>query len=72
MLGPVSLQQLLEVVAEFDDSGGASLGLVAWELCVGEELVAPAWQQAGSGHAPSTNVRDRTLSFWHLSVALSR
>jgi hypothetical protein len=30
MLGPVSLQQVLEVVAEFDDSGGASLGLVAW------------------------------------------
>jgi hypothetical protein len=29
MLGPLSLQQVLEVVAEFDDSGGASLGLVA-------------------------------------------
>ena len=46
MLGPVSLQQVLEVGAEFDTSGGASLGLVAWELCVDEELVAPAWQQA--------------------------
>src|SRR5450755_524 len=46
MLGPVSLQQVLEVVAEFDDSGGASLGLVAWELCIDEELVAPAWQRA--------------------------
>jgi hypothetical protein len=33
MLGPVSLQQVLEVVAEFDDSGGASLGLVAWRSC---------------------------------------
>lgn len=46
MPGRVSLQQLLEVVAEFDYAGGASLGLVAWELCVEEELVGSAWQRA--------------------------
>jgi hypothetical protein len=46
MLGPVSLQQVLEVVAEFDRCGGASLGLVAWEVCVDEHLVAHAWRQA--------------------------
>jgi hypothetical protein len=43
MLSPVSLHQVLKAVAEFDDSGGASLGFVAWELCVDEEVVAPAW-----------------------------
>ena len=43
---PVSLQQLLEVVVEFDRYGGASPGLVAWELCVEEQLVAAAWQRA--------------------------
>jgi hypothetical protein len=45
MLSSVSLQQVLEVVAEFDDCGRASLRLVAWELCVDEDLVARAWQR---------------------------
>ncbi len=46
VVGAVSLGHVLDVVAEFNDSGGASLGLVAWELGVDEQLVAPAWQQA--------------------------
>jgi hypothetical protein len=29
MLAPVSIQQMLEVVADFDHFGGASLGLAA-------------------------------------------
>jgi hypothetical protein len=36
---------MLEVVGEFDQSGGASLGLVAWELSVEEEQVLEAWKQ---------------------------
>jgi hypothetical protein len=37
---------VLEVVADFDESGGASSGLVAWELSVEERQVADAWTQA--------------------------
>jgi hypothetical protein len=66
---PVSIQQLLEVAAEFDPSGGASLGLVAWELCVDEELVAAAWQQATSLGLISPAGRDCDEELWRLSAA---
>ena len=46
MRGATSLQAVLQVVGEFDEYGGASAGLVAWELCVDERLVAGAWEQA--------------------------
>jgi hypothetical protein len=42
----ISLQQVLEVVGDFDESGGASVGLTAWELCVEEPRLAGAWEQA--------------------------
>jgi len=42
----VSVQAVLEVVGEFDESGGASVGLVAWELCIDERLVLGAWERA--------------------------
>jgi hypothetical protein len=41
----ISVRVLLEVVADFDDLGGARLSLVAWELFVEEERVAAAWEQ---------------------------
>lgn len=66
---PVSIQQVLEVAAEFDHSGGASLGLVAWELCVDEELVAAAWQQATSHGLMSPAGRDCDEQLWRLSAA---
>jgi hypothetical protein len=69
MLGPVSLQQVLEVVAEFDDFGGACLGLVAWELSVDEELVARAWQQAVSHGLIRPAGRDCQEQLWRLSPA---
>ncbi len=48
--GPISMQvmwldEILETVAEF---GAASLGLVAWELSLPEEELAPAWAHAVS------------------------
>ena len=43
---PVSLETLLHVMAEFDEFGGASLGLVAWELFVNERAVHDAWNEA--------------------------
>jgi len=36
----ISVRQLLEVLADFDDLGGASVSLVAWELFVEEKRVA--------------------------------
>jgi hypothetical protein len=41
----IPVRVLLEVLADFDGLGGASLSLVAWELFVEEERVADAWQQ---------------------------
>ena len=68
MLGRVSLQEVLEVVAEFDDAGGASLGLVAWELCVDEELVASAWQRAISRALITPAGRDSQEQLWRLNA----
>jgi hypothetical protein len=69
MPGPVSTQQVLEVAAEFDEFGGASLGLTAWELCVDEELVVPAWQQATSHGLLRPAGRDSQERLWRLSAA---
>ena len=40
-----SVRLVLEVLADFDDLGGASPNLVAWELFVEEQRVADAWEQ---------------------------
>jgi hypothetical protein len=69
MLGPLSLRQVLEVVAEFDDYGGASLGLVAWELSVGDEQVAAAWRQAISQGLMTPAGQDGQEQLWRLSPA---
>ena len=69
MLSSVSLRRLLEVAAEFDHFGGASLGLVAWELCVEEELVAPAWRRAVSDGLIAPAGRDYQEQLWRLSSA---
>jgi hypothetical protein len=45
----IAVQQVLEVIADFDESGGASPGLVAWELFVDEQRIADAWAQAQGG-----------------------
>jgi hypothetical protein len=42
----ISLRQVLDVIADFDEFGGATPSLVAWELSVEEQRVAPAWDQA--------------------------
>jgi hypothetical protein len=39
------LGDVLDTIAEF---GEASIGLVAWELCLPVEALAPAWRQAVS------------------------
>ena len=42
----VSEARLLGLLAEFDPLGGASLGLVAWELFATEHQLRVAWQRA--------------------------
>jgi diguanylate cyclase (GGDEF)-like protein len=44
-----SVYRVLTVVRDFEALGGASLGLVAWELDVEEATVATAWNQAQAG-----------------------
>jgi hypothetical protein len=42
----VSVQGLLEVLAAFDEHGGANPGLVGWELFLDEPAVTDAWEHA--------------------------
>jgi hypothetical protein len=46
-MSQISVPQVFEVVSDFDESGGASLALVAWgALSVDEQGVIDAWEQA--------------------------
>jgi diguanylate cyclase (GGDEF)-like protein len=42
----VSVHRVLQVVRDFEFAGGASLGLVAWELTLDEADVVAAWDRA--------------------------
>jgi hypothetical protein len=42
----ISVRQLLEVLARFDEFGGASPGLIAWDLFAGEHEARAAWEHA--------------------------
>jgi hypothetical protein len=44
----IAIHDLLEVLATFDAHGGASPGLVAWELFADEPAVTAAWERAVS------------------------
>jgi hypothetical protein len=48
-MSPISVRYVLEIVGDFDESGGASLGLLAWELAVDEERVLDAPGSGASG-----------------------
>jgi hypothetical protein len=69
MRGAISLQAVLEVVGEFDQSGGASAGLVAWELCVDEPLVATAWERARAAGLLAPAGYDQNEQLWRLTAA---
>jgi hypothetical protein len=69
MGGATSLQAVLEVVGEFDEYGGASIGLVAWELCVDDWLVASAWEQARATGLIAPAGYDQHEQLWRLSPA---
>jgi hypothetical protein len=69
MGGATSLQAVLEVVGEFDEYGGASIGLVAWELCVDDWLVASAWEQARATGLIAPAGYDQHEQLWRLTPA---
>ena len=45
-MNKIAVQELLEVLGAFDELGGASPGLVAWELFADEAAVTAAWEHA--------------------------
>ena len=65
----ISVQAVLEVVGEFDPSGGASVGLVAWELCVEERLVLNAWERARIAGLIAAAGHDQHEQLWRLTPA---
>jgi hypothetical protein len=69
MRGASSLQAVLQVVAEFDEYGGASVGLIAWELSVDEWLVAEAWEQATTRGLIAPAGYDQGERLWRLTPA---
>ena len=69
MRGATSLQAVLEVVGEFDEYGGASVGLVAWELCVEERMVASAWERASATGLIAPAGYDQHERLWRLTAA---
>jgi len=72
MRGATWLQAVLRVVGEFDEYGGASLGLVAWELSVDERLVAGAWDQARATGLIASAGHDQHEQLWRLTPAGGR
>lgn len=69
MRSATSLQAVLQGLGEFDESGGASVGLVAWELCVDERLVAGAWKQARATGLIAPAGYDLHEQLWRLTPA---
>jgi hypothetical protein len=67
----ISVQAVPEVVGEFDESGGASVGLVVGELCIDERLILSAWERARAagliapaGHDQPEQLRRLTPAGW--------
>ena len=66
----ISVQQVLEVVGHVDESGGARVSLIAWELSVDEQRFAPAWAQAAAEGLLRRAGRDRLdrEQLWRLTA----
>ena len=67
----ISVEQVLDVVGGFDVLGGASLGLVAWALCVEEQDVSRAWEQAQRGELlkPAGRDPEHDEQLWKLTTS---
>jgi hypothetical protein len=69
-MSEISVHQVLETVGDFDSSGGASLGLVAWELSVEPRRAVRAWRQAQAERLIRAAGVDRASGeqLWRLTV----
>ncbi len=67
MRGAISLQAVLEVLGEFDEFGGANIGLVAWDLYVDVLLVADAWGTARTAGLIAPAGYDQHEHLWRLT-----
>ena len=74
----VSEHGLLEVLADFDELGGTSPGLVAWEFFAGESMVRETWAlavaagwltPAGSDEVYGERLWRLTAEGWNARVA---
>ncbi|MBV9818045.1 MAG: hypothetical protein JOZ07_06805 [Solirubrobacterales bacterium] len=67
----IPLGTMVQVLADFDRFGGASLGLIAWELFVPEAAVAPAWSAAVAGGLVAEAGHDPTYDerLWRLTAS---
>jgi hypothetical protein len=67
---PVPLESVLDALAEFDQFGGASIQLVAWELDIDETTAALAWSVAtADGLIERSGMADRRerMEMWRLT-----
>lgn len=65
----ISVPAVLEVVEGFDASGGASVGLVAWEFCLDERLVLGAGERARVTGPIAPAGHDQHEQLWRLTPA---
>lgn len=65
----ISEQGLLGVLADFDEPGGSSIGLVAWELFTTERQVRHLWDRAVAegGLAPAGRDETDDEQLWRLT-----
>jgi hypothetical protein len=65
-----SVELVIRVVQEFDDLGGASPELVAWELGADADSVKPLWDRAIADGLLAPAPRDRIFGeeMWRLTA----
>jgi hypothetical protein len=68
-MSEISLQELLEAVADFDGSGGGSIALAAWDLCVDEQSVVEVWRYAVEEGLIAPARPDEHEVLWRLTPA---
>jgi hypothetical protein len=61
------LERVLKVVGNFDRFGGASLGLVAWDLWVEDDVVSAVWERAQSEGLIAPAGLDLEEQLWRLT-----
>lgn len=66
---PITVEDVLESLADFDMHGGASVGLVAWDRCVEPERLTESWQHAARDGLINPAGHDRQELLYRLTPA---